>query len=343
MGAGRIGTSVVGRGMRRLLLAVLVCALGASLAAALTASGRAGRGAATEPRHASAASDLCTSSAPIPASALAGGLDAGCSLTGRTVVSGKVEVQVPPPGVTVAADGIGSHGESRSLVVSDRGGVVSSGSSAAGAAAAAASSQPTDCRSSQYVLENGGHPWSTTVHWKLRNASVPARMKVTAVASRLKAAFAAWRFDHNDCGLTGQPKRLRDTYDGWTSTPTGIGMRSGTLKCGSFNHTNTVDIGHLPGDLLGWTCYWWGTHGSMIAFDTRLSSSTALVLALPRGCRNKWDLQSVATHEFGHAIGLGHVSNASQTMHGVAPACTTAPRTIGRGDRLGLKALYGIS
>jgi predicted Zn-dependent protease len=59
-------------------------------------------------------------------------------------------------------------------------------------------------------------------------------------------------------------------------------------------------------------------------------------------CRRSYDLQSVATHEFGHALGLGHVSNPSLTMHHFAPYCSTAPRTLGRGDVRGLRALYGL-
>lgn len=332
MSTGRLGSSVVGQGMRFLLIAVL--------AVVLTAAG----GTVAGPQGAAQAADVCGSRAPIPASAMTHGLSAGCSLTGRSVVSGSVEVEVPPPGITVAADGMGRHGDSASLVVSNRGGVVFAGAEAAsGSGSAAASKTPADCASSAYNLENGGHPWSSVIHWKLRNASVPKRLKVSTVAAHLRSAFGAWRYDRNDCGLGGKPKRLRDTYSGWTTKATGIGVRNGGLKCGGFNRTNTVEMGALPGDLLGWTCYWWGNSGSMIAFDTRIESSSEVVTTLPKHCRNKWDLQSVATHEFGHAIGLAHVSNASQTMHGVAPSCSTGPRLIGRGDRLGLTRLYGLT
>lgn len=334
MSTGRIGTSAR-QGLWVLLIALVLGGV---------AAGGAGARGSQQAEQGTRAAGVCENEGAIPAGALAGGLAAGCSLTGRRVVSGDVEVRVPPPGITVAADGIGRRGESRSLMVSNRGGVVFSGAEAAsGAGAGAASRGPADCRSSQFALESGAHPWSTTIRWKLRNASVPKRMNVSTVAGRLKSAFSAWRTDRNDCGLGGQPKRLRETYAGWTKTATGIGVHNGTLTCGAFNRTNTVELGSLPGQLLGWTCYWWGNGGSMIAFDTRLQSSADMVIHLPKGCRNRWDLQSVATHEFGHAIGLGHVSNASQTMHGVAPACSTAPRTLGRGDRLGLQRLYGLS
>ncbi len=58
-----------------------------------------------------------------------------------------------------------------------------------------------------------------------------------------------------------------------------------------------------------------------------------------------FDFQNVATHEVGHTFGLGHPSttnaNACLTMYAyVSPGATNA-RTLGDGDILGIKAIYG--
>ena len=57
-------------------------------------------------------------------------------------------------------------------------------------------------------------------------------------------------------------------------------------------------------------------------------------------CILAYNEQSVATHEAGHALGLGHVSDSSQTMYSQSNFCDTWPQTIGSGDILGMRSLY---
>src|SRR4029079_4788862 len=68
------------------------------------------------------ADERCLGHRPIAASALGLGATApGCSLVGRVVTDGHVFVVVPPPGMSVAGEGVGRHGESRSLQVTNTG------------------------------------------------------------------------------------------------------------------------------------------------------------------------------------------------------------------------------
>lgn len=56
---------------------------------------------------------------------------------------------------------------------------------------------------------------------------------------------------------------------------------------------------------------------------------------------NTFDLQNIATHEIGHAMNLGHVSDRLQSMYPTSFAGETLKRSLGNGDKLGIKTLYG--
>jgi hypothetical protein len=53
-----------------------------------------------------------------------------------------------------------------------------------------------------------------------------------------------------------------------------------------------------------------------------------------------FDIQDVATHEIGHAVGLGHVTDTKLTMYGSAAQGETLKRSLGIGDQKGIDATY---
>jgi len=58
---------------------------------------------------------------------------------------------------------------------------------------------------------------------------------------------------------------------------------------------------------------------------------------------NKMDFENIATHELGHAVGLGDLYDtkcSEQTMHGYASYGETKKRTLEAGDIAGISALY---
>lgn len=63
------------------------------------------------------------------------------------------------------------------------------------------------------------------------------------------------------------------------------------------------------------------------------------------GASNAMDVQAVATHEMGHTFGLDHPTststNACLTMYAYVNYGQTHQRTLGDGDILGIKAIYG--
>ena len=53
-----------------------------------------------------------------------------------------------------------------------------------------------------------------------------------------------------------------------------------------------------------------------------------------------FDIQNIATHEIGHAINLGHVSERLQSMYPTSYVGETLKRTLGNGDIKGISNLY---
>lgn len=62
------------------------------------------------------------------------------------------------------------------------------------------------------------------------------------------------------------------------------------------------------------------------------------------GSSDKFDVQNVASHEFGHAAGLGHDNpprSGCLTMYTFSGVGEIQKRTLGLGDKLGMDVLYG--
>ena len=59
------------------------------------------------------------------------------------------------------------------------------------------------------------------------------------------------------------------------------------------------------------------------------------------GCAGGFYIEDIATHEFGHALGLGHSTSASATMYPSTSACNTANRSLDPDDLAGVLAIYG--
>lgn len=54
------------------------------------------------------------------------------------------------------------------------------------------------------------------------------------------------------------------------------------------------------------------------------------------------DIQGIATHEYGHSLGLGHTNVSGSTMQGVASGNGVQDRSIGPDDIAGVQSIYGV-
>jgi hypothetical protein len=287
--------------------------------------------------------ERCVGRGPIPASALVHGTSGlGCSLVGRVITSGRVSVVVPPTGMTVAGDGIGRHGETAGLRVVNNGGdvrVLVAASARSGSAGAGSS--PPACKDTTFRLE--AHRWAKSLGFRVALTHAPRRYHRRTLVRQIKAANVNMRKGRNTCGKP----HLRTPvgrYLGHSATRPNIKVGFGSIMCGAYNTRNVVGFGNLPAGLLGWTCYWYlNRSGHMGAADIMIDTGHALTTHLPSPCADRWDFEGIVTHEFGHAYGLAHTGSghAHLTMEHAATPCSTYARTLGLGDWLGMKKMYG--
>lgn len=314
-----------------------------ALAAGLTA-GALLVGSAQTPANARIVDDRCAGRGPIPASALAHGVSGlGCSLVGRVVYAGRVSVVVPPSGMSVGADGVGTQGEAAGLLVTNAGSRVRAyvGAAARGATAGhERASSPPACQDRTFHLE--GHRWATSLRYHVNLAKAPARFNRTTLVRQIEAANTNMRKGRNTCGKPFLRTPVA-RYLGRTKLRPNIKTSPSAITCGAYNTDNVVAFGNLPGTLLGWTCYWWIGSGRMNAADIMMDNGRMLTTKLPAHCVNQWDFEGALTHEFGHAYGMAHTGSghANLTMQHVLTPCSAYARTLGLGDWLGMRKMYG--
>lgn len=107
---------------------------------------------------------------------------------------------------------------------------------------------------------------------------------------------------------------------------------------------NTIVWGNYPqSGVIAVTLIWYSNDRQIIEFDMVFDTNY------------KWgnadtdtgafmDLQNIATHELGHAVGLGDLyrrTTTQETMYGYANYAETIKRDLYNGDKAGIKSLYG--
>jgi hypothetical protein len=210
--------------------------------------------------------------------------------------------------------------------------------------------------------QNGGKPKvKTSQPWFFNSASRPDEFPTVApVRDAIKAGSQSIVTTNNDCGLSDiVPKTA--PYKGTTTRTSDMNHPSGVTGCKQSSQTddkNTVDFGKLNfGAAIGLACTFYvssdGVHWFIKEADIRLridggtpnpTDTEWTTVADANACSSQMDVQSVMTHERGHAFGLKHPSTDQshflQTMYYAAPACYFYARTLGKGDRAGLNVLY---
>lgn len=173
----------------------------------------------------------------------------------------------------------------------------------------------------QFVLTGFKWPGGLAA-WAYNGSDAPAGVAGSA-SMALQAAAATW-------GTAGA--NFHFSGGGPTSAGTGAcGGANGAARDGQ----NTVGWAAQSGSVLAVTCSWYGG-GLATEFDMQIDPgwnwSTGPSISI--------DLQSVALHEFGHALGLQHSSFASAVMYASYSAGANK-RALTQDDIDGVTAIYG--
>ena len=133
--------------------------------------------------------------------------------------------------------------------------------------------------------------------------------------------------------------------DAWT-TQAGTSFRyeyGGTVNdtATAHDYRNVVMFRNVSnGGVLATTYSWWTTGGSLLDSDIVFWDGGFKFFTGSAGCASGAYIEDVATHELGHALGLGHSSASDATMYPNYTLCTTSGRTLAADDIAGAKALY---
>lgn len=99
--------------------------------------------------------------------------------------------------------------------------------------------------------------------------------------------------------------------------------------------TNYIGLTKIQGSALA-VAYTWSRDGRVTEADVYFNSGftwttiTPLTTLCPTGYA--YDIESIATHELGHTIGLDHINVQAATMYQSAPAGETRKRTLTTGE-----------
>jgi hypothetical protein len=200
------------------------------------------------------------------------------------------------------------------------------------AAAAAASAVPVAQSAAKSSCDDGGYLKSGET-WP--NHRYGWRWNATTFGSdsdilrAVELGAQAWDLTKDSCDF-GDITTITPVYDGPT-----------TLLAGAQDNVNTVDKGSVASfgceGALACTGLWYDATGAVEA-DIRFSDKVRWSAS---GAPGAYDYRAVATHEFGHFIGLSDLHDSPNlTMYYATQTGSTGPRTLGRGDVRGLRQLY---
>lgn len=170
--------------------------------------------------------------------------------------------------------------------------------------------------SGQYALNS--YKWgSGSVSWGYNAAGKPS---IGGDAAAMSGGASAWN------GAGGA--LFSFGYSGTSSANTGA------CEGGPLDGKNTVGWKAQSGSVLAVTCAW-SSGGNAVEFDMQFDPDWGWTTS---GTTNV-DLQSVATHEFGHAAGLGHSQVTSAVMY-ASYTVGTIKRSPTQDDVDGLVTIY---
>lgn len=200
-------------------------------------------------------------------------------------------------------------------------------------AAGAAAAPGNPCTQTSWVQRPDRQPWTArTEGYRTRDASFP----YSSFRSAAIAGLNAWRDTYNSCGLNDITNLVPSLLGSTTTSYHTYTDNTSLLDVGNIDNTECEP---KPGYIrLACASTFVDGAGRIHEFDIRFTDRPSTFAT--SGASDRADFQSVSTHEMGHAIGLAHVDDNALTMYWKARAGDTGPRSLGKGDVLGMRALY---
>lgn len=266
-------------------------------------------------------------------------------LPGDTVVDHDLSAEVPDRGESVKAIAELVAGGSQTLSVetgADGSVTITRGDPAADQDTC---HSPGACSDPQFRLEGPRWPGGL-FKWFFQAGSTPKANDVNNVETRLRSAAHNMGTGRNNCGISPNLSSSAQ-YQGRTTAAPGVTWAPGQrqVRCGRSDGRNVVGFGALPEGILASTCHR-GVGPNMVEADTRINSNVSWYASdtIPGGCFERFGIEPVMTHEFGHAFGLDDVKECHHgwlTMSAFTAQCDNSQNTLGLGDIKGMQQLYG--
>ena len=163
--------------------------------------------------------------------------------------------------------------------------------------------------------------------YKINYNTLPAGISSNAFESAIAAATNTWS--------------QADSAQKWTDDG------STTIKRSSYDGVNLVAFGSASGAIAVTRTWYWTATGEVAESDMILSSSLAWSITNPLsgdcgGVAGTYDVQNIATHEFGHQVGLLDLYNSVDkdlTMYGYGYIKELKKSSLGTGDISGARAV----
>jgi hypothetical protein len=150
------------------------------------------------------------------------------------------------------------------------------------------------------------------------------------------------------CCLTSsqQDSQISSGINAW-----GIASKGGTTTLSGARNDgqNVISWSKLGGTTLGVTNYTTtDTSQSQVCsgnliyrfVEVDVRFNNAFTWQTSSTCTNGYDLAGVSTHEFGHAVGLGHTNVSGATMYPSVASCDFSMSSLANDDKAGYSAIY---